>query len=70
MEISYDEEADALYIKFGKGSFSKNKKVDDNTILDLDDEGKIIGVEILDASKMLPKNSLKEVSVKNFLTAK
>ena len=29
MEISYDKEADAMYIKFVNRTFSKNKKIDD-----------------------------------------
>ncbi len=36
MEITYDNEADAMYIRFKKGKFHKNKKIDDNTIIDLD----------------------------------
>ena len=51
MEVTYDKEADAVYIEFSKAEFAKNKKVDDFTIIDFDKEGKIIGIEILDASK-------------------
>ena len=67
MEISYDKEADAMYIEFRKGEFSKNKKLDDFTILDLDKEGNILGIELLDASKRIPKESLSQVNVKNLL---
>jgi len=54
MEIIYDKEADAIYIEFRKGEFAKNKKVDDFTIIDLDKDGNILGIEILDASKRIP----------------
>jgi len=67
MEISYDKEADAMYIEFRKGEFSKNKKLDDFTILDLDRKGDILGIELLDASKRIPKESLSQVNVKNLL---
>ncbi len=67
MEISYDREADAMYIQFRKGEFAKNKKVDDLTILDLDEKGNILGIEILDASKRIPKESLSQVNVKNII---
>ena len=30
MEITYDKEADAMYIEFFKGEFGSNKKIDDN----------------------------------------
>lgn len=65
MEISYDKEADAMYIEFRKGKFAKNKKVDDFTIIDLDEEGNILGIELLDVSKRIPIESLSEVNVKN-----
>ena len=65
MEIQYDKEADALYIELKKGEFAKNRKVDDLTILDFDDKGHLLGIELLDVSKRFPMKSIKEVHVKN-----
>ena len=67
MEISYDKEADAIYIEFQQGEFAKNKKIDEGTIIDLDKEGNILGIEILDVSKRIPPESLSQVNVKNLL---
>ncbi|MAE42161.1 DUF2283 domain-containing protein [Candidatus Woesearchaeota archaeon] len=67
MEISYDKEADAVYIEFRKGDFAKNKKIDDFTIIDLDDKENILGIELLKVSKRIPLESLSEVNVKNLL---
>jgi len=67
MEISYDKDADAMYIEFRKGDFSKNKKIDDFTIIDIDSKGNILGIELLDASKRIPAQSLSEIHVKNIL---
>ena len=67
MEISYDKEADAMYIEFRKGKFAKTKKIDDFTIIDLDEQGNILGIELLDVSKRIPIESLSEVHVKNLL---
>jgi len=67
MEISYDKEADALYIRFREGRFAKNKKIDDVTIIDLDKDGNILGIELLDVSKRIPPESLSEVNVKGML---
>tara|TARA_Y100000310_G_C20670089_1_gene809786 strand:+ start:2228 stop:2437 length:210 start_codon:yes stop_codon:yes gene_type:complete len=64
MEIGYDKKADAVYIELRKGDFAKNKKVDDLTILDLDASGELLGIEILEASKRIPADSLSEVNVK------
>lgn len=65
MEITYDKEADAVYIELRKGEFAKNKKIDDFTIVDLDKDGKILGIELLSVSKRLPRESLAEIHVKN-----
>ncbi|KYK25438.1 hypothetical protein AYK26_06230 [Euryarchaeota archaeon SM23-78] len=67
MEINYDKDADALYIEFRKGKFVKNKKIDDFTIIDLDEKGNLLGIEILRASKRIPQESLSEVHVKNLV---
>lgn len=65
MEISYDKEADALYIELRKGEFAENKKIDDFTIIDLDKDGNVLGIEFLEVSKRIPKESLSQVNVKN-----
>ena len=67
MEISYDKEADAMYIEFRRGEFAKNKKIDDFIIIDLDKEDNILGIELLKASKRIPLESLSEINVKNLI---
>ena len=69
MEISYDNEADAMYIKFSDSAFGSNKKIDNNTIADFDKKGNLIGIELLSVSKRIPQESLSEVKVKNLLRA-
>ncbi len=60
MRIEYDKEVDAAYIylveDIGDGSVKKN----DNIILDLDKDGKLLGIEVLHASRTLNKKSLIE----------
>lgn len=65
MDITYDEEADAVYIGFSSEQFVKNKKIDNSTIIDLDKNNQIIRIEILDVSKRIPKNFFQSVKVKN-----
>ncbi|HLC56381.1 MAG TPA: DUF2283 domain-containing protein [Candidatus Nanoarchaeia archaeon] len=65
MEITYDKDADAIYIEFSNAEFSKNKKIDEQTIIDIDKNDQIIGIEILDVSKRIPKNFLQSVKVRN-----
>jgi len=64
MEVTYDKEADAMYIEFRKGEFYANKKIDDFTIIDLDKSGNILGIELLEVSKRIPKESLAKVNLK------
>ncbi|RTH18558.1 hypothetical protein CSW41_05720 [Thermus scotoductus] len=52
MRITYDPEADALYIAFGEGPATV-EEVGEGIALDWDAEGKLLGIEILDASKRL-----------------
>ncbi len=57
MKITYDKEADALYLYFQEGTFSRTKEVGEGIILDMGKKNKILGIEILDASKRIkPKN--------------
>lgn len=64
MQISLDLKADALYIKFQEGKFAKNKKIDSDTIIDLDAKGKLLGIEMLNVTKKVPVKELSDVSVK------
>lgn len=50
MKITYDAEIDALYIRFIETTVT-TKHLDDNIALDYDADGKVAGIEILDATK-------------------
>ena len=67
MKIFYDQEADAMFIELREGEFAKNKKLNDFTILDLDDEGNLLGIELLDISKRISPESLRNIQTKHFL---
>jgi uncharacterized protein YuzE len=51
-EITYDPEADAVYITIGRGNIDRTEEAGP-FIYDVDANGHIIGVEILSASKVL-----------------
>ena len=68
MKITFDKEADAVYIKFSDGEFASNKKIDDDTIIDLDKKGNILGIELLEVSKRIPKDFLSSISVENLVS--
>lgn len=69
MKIIFDKEADALYIELSSAEFASNKKIDDDTIIDLDKDGKIIGIELLSVSKRISKDFLSDIVVKNLVPA-
>jgi uncharacterized protein YuzE len=51
VNISYDDRADLLYLRFDERKQEvENKRVTDDVVLDIGVGGKIIGIEILDAS--------------------
>ena len=69
MKITFDKEADAMFIEFGTGEFGSNKKIDNWTIINLDKKGNLLGIELLNVSKRISKESLSDISVKNLVCA-
>ena len=67
MKITFDKEADAVYIEISEEEFKTNKKMDNETIIDLDKNGKIIGIELLNVSKRMSKNFLSDIRVQNLV---
>ena len=51
MKVKYDKKTDAMYMEFSRGKYFQSRKVSDSVLVDEDKKGKILGVEILDASK-------------------
>jgi len=55
VRVEYDEKSDAMYILLRKAKYDISKELAENVVLDLDKNGRIIGIEVLDASKNLGK---------------
>jgi len=49
--VRYDPEADVLALKVREGALANEELLDNDVVLGYDDEGKVVSVEILDASK-------------------
>jgi uncharacterized protein YuzE len=49
--VKYDPLADALYIKVEEGEVSDSLELREGLIVDLNDKGEVIGIEILNFSK-------------------
>jgi len=63
MKIQYDKQADALYIYLKKGRIKKTVKAGRNALIDLDSQGRALGVEFYKISRSVPKENLQSVSV-------
>lgn len=65
--IHYDPKTDAIYIEIAKGKYEVSKELSGSVIVDEDKNGKVLGIEILDVSKVLgPKfrENMKKSNVK------
>jgi uncharacterized protein YuzE len=66
MRITYDPRADAVYIRFKKES-STTQHWAEGIAADFDSEGRLVGIEILDASKMFEDlKALEHLSFEEF----
>ena len=61
MRIRYNEKSDALYIRFREEKYFESDEIKEGFILDYDQKGNIIGIEILDASDYLNVEELSSV---------
>jgi uncharacterized protein YuzE len=69
MRITYDQNVDALYIRF-KETTVTTKHLGEGIAADYDAEGRLAGIEILDAAKRLgDPNVLKRVTLEDVAIA-
>jgi uncharacterized protein YuzE len=69
VKLKYDRDADAAYLQLAEtieaSSVAKTYACDPVAAgminLDFDDEGRLLGIEVLDASKRLPRELLDQV---------
>jgi len=54
MKISYDAKADALYIKFQEGTAARTRKVEEGLLVDVDEHGRLYGIEIIGMKGRIP----------------
>ena len=50
MKITYDPKIDAIYIQFQEGEYNISKEIGDGIVLDYTEDGKVMGIEILEVS--------------------
>lgn len=60
MKITYDPEADAMYIHLTDADVTRTEEVNPDVIADYSGKN-LVGIELLDVSKKLPDRNLKSV---------
>jgi len=63
MRITYDPKYDLLYIKLGEAEKVLCKEVDEDITFDVDEGGKLVGIEVLSASEHLKLDTLLPVEM-------
>lgn len=64
MKVTYDKKSNAMYIYLSEGKKStRTEEVREDILVDFAGE-EMVGIEILDASEKIAKNSLEKVLVK------
>ncbi len=55
MKITYNKQANAAYIKLNnKTPYQSSQKVTDDVLIDYAEDGTVVGIEVLDASRNMP----------------
>jgi uncharacterized protein YuzE len=60
--IKYDPEVDVLVVKFKEGALVEEELLDNDVILGYDNAGKVVSVEVLDASRKGLLNAFLELA--------
>jgi uncharacterized protein YuzE len=61
MRVRFDQQADALYVRLDESPVVESEEVRPGVMLDLDQRGEIVGIEILRVGQRLPTAELKHV---------
>ena len=69
MRITYDAEVDALYIQFRETTVT-TKELGEGIAVDVDAEGRLAGIEVLDAlARLGDANAFRSVTLENIALA-
>jgi len=65
MKIEYDNQVDAIYIRLQEKYVMRTVEIEDGLNIDLDENGKLIGLEVLDATERYALTDLFNISTEN-----
>ena len=67
MKIEYDKEVDALYIRLQEKYVNRTVEIEEGINIDLDKKGKLIGIEILDATERYSLSDIFNIATENLI---
>jgi uncharacterized protein YuzE len=63
MRVEYDRRADAIYIRLREAEVASTRELQDNLIVDVDADGRTVGIELLFVSDYLRPEDLDTFTV-------
>ena len=70
MKIEYDRDVDALYVRLQEKYVARTVEIEEGLNLDLDENGKLVGLEILDATQRYSLADIFNISTENLILEK
>jgi uncharacterized protein YuzE len=61
MRMRYDEKADALYLRLDDSTIVESEEVQPGIVLDFNSEKQVVGIEVLDLKRRVPKADLTQL---------
>jgi len=65
MKIEYSKEADAIYIYFKEDYVAESREIEDGIVIDFDEKGQLIGIEVLDVRQRFSLSDIVNVNIEN-----
>jgi uncharacterized protein YuzE len=67
MKIEYDNEIDALYIRLQEKYVERTVEIEEGLNIDLDESGKMVGLEVLDAVERYSLSDVFNIATENLI---
>ena len=61
MKLKIDEKSDALYLRLDDSKIIESEEVSPGMVLDFDERGQVVGIEILNLSQRSPRLNLRDL---------
>ena len=58
IRLHYDSATDAAYLRFSENTVSESEEIAPGVVIDYDTDGRMVGMEVLNARRHLPADTL------------